>query len=69
MDASRPTRREQLRRKHETVQRVLLELGVEGLEVMEEWDGDDLEFLRKDLGEEQYQMLLDKLRDEEEREH
>ena len=46
------------------VERVFFELGWENVEDIDEWDGADLEALRRVLGEERFQALLDELGDE-----
>lgn len=43
------------------IERILQEMGAEGIEGLEEWDGEDLDALRGILDEEQYETLLDRL--------
>lgn len=45
------------------VERFLYESGWQSLDRLEEWDGDDLEFLRRELGEEQFAAVLDHLQE------
>jgi hypothetical protein len=42
-----------------SVERYYLEHGWEGVERLDEWDGEDLEFLRSLLHEEDFQVLLE----------
>jgi hypothetical protein len=43
------------------VERFLYDAGWQQLDRLDEWDGQDLEFLRRELGEEQFAALLDHL--------
>ena len=47
------------------VERILFEMGWEELDRLDEWDGKDLDFLRKELDEEEFQFLLDRLQESE----
>ena len=51
------------------VERILYEMGWEELSRLDEWDGEDLEFLRKELNEEEYRSLIDRLDEHESEEH
>jgi hypothetical protein len=60
----RPERTEPGARRR-AVERVFYEMGWENLAQLDDWDGDELEPLRRVLPEEQFQALLDQLADEE----
>ena len=46
------------------VERILYEMGWEGLDRLDEWDGEDLDYLREELNEEEYRFLLDRLEED-----
>lgn len=46
------------------VERILDEMGAEAVDGLDEWDGDDLEDLRKILDDDQFEALMDQLSDD-----
>ncbi len=46
------------------VERILYEMGWEGLDRLDEWDGEDLDSLREQLNAEEYRFLLDRLEED-----
>jgi hypothetical protein len=56
-----PKHPKQLTGRRRQVERILYDMGWEDFTRLDEWDGEDLEFLRKELNEEEFRSLLDGL--------
>ena len=59
--ATRPQPKKQAGSRRAEVERFFDEMGWEDLDRLDEWDGEDLEYLRRALSQEEYQALLDHL--------
>ena len=63
--AQEPQRTRKPGKRRADVERFFNEMGWEDIERLDEWDGEDLDFLRRELSEEEYQALLDHLEETE----